>query len=178
MSDPPSIQAYCKTGEIETAQNMQEITEAIRRLEPLRPVRRFAEVGVLYGGSAMRYAEALCSPGAADLFLIDVDLPRFAPAASALRIHFNVHCLLTHEATPALLKSLDLLHIDADHSYPAVKHDYETFAPFVRKGGAIVLHDVCGKAGVIMFWAELQARGLRTETIRISYGPGIGIVWV
>ena len=36
---------------------------------------------------------------------------------------------------------IDFLHIDGDHSYKAVKQDIELFAPHVKKGHYIFLHD-------------------------------------
>jgi predicted O-methyltransferase YrrM len=38
-------------------------------------------------------------------------------------------------------EQFDLLFIDGDHSYPAVKADVNRFAPRVRQGGRIVFHD-------------------------------------
>ena len=37
--------------------------------------------------------------------------------------------------------SIDFLFIDADHSYEAVKADWNGWSPKVRKGGYIALHD-------------------------------------
>jgi predicted O-methyltransferase YrrM len=36
----------------------------------------------------------------------------------------------------------DLIFIDADHSYAAVKQDFEAFLPKISVGGALVLHDI------------------------------------
>lgn len=36
---------------------------------------------------------------------------------------------------------IDILFIDGDHRYEAVKQDYALFSPFVRKGGLIIFHD-------------------------------------
>lgn len=36
---------------------------------------------------------------------------------------------------------IDLLHIDGDHTYEAVRKDIELFAPHVKPGGYILLHD-------------------------------------
>lgn len=38
-------------------------------------------------------------------------------------------------------RPIDLLFIDADHSYKGVRRDWETWAPKVRPGGVIALHD-------------------------------------
>jgi predicted O-methyltransferase YrrM len=55
---------------------------------------------------------------------------------------------------------IDLLFIDADHSYDAVKKDFELYAPLVSDGGLIVLHDVVNPRwvdnGVAKFWQEIN----------------------
>lgn len=43
---------------------------------------------------------------------------------------------------PSIYMDIDLLHIDGDHSYDAVKFDYETWVPSVRPGGAVMFHDI------------------------------------
>ena len=184
MADPIGVKAYSVVDGIEAAQNAAEITEVIERVRrTLPPVKRFMEVGVLHGGSAIRYAHALCAPDATVL-LCDIDLPRFQKAARILKdTGYEVHCLHAGPETVAQVHDiltgapLDLLHIDANHEYPYVKADWLTYSPLVRPGGVVLLHDVCGKEGVIQFWAELKKTQPRTETVRISNGPGIGIVW-
>lgn len=55
---------------------------------------------------------------------------------------------------------IDILLIDGDHSYEAVKADYNNFAPQVRSGGVILLHDVSWeKKGVKKFYEELGKPG-------------------
>jgi predicted O-methyltransferase YrrM len=48
---------------------------------------------------------------------------------------------LSHEVGSNFLLSIDFLFIDADHSYEAVKRDWEGWFPKVRKGGYVALHD-------------------------------------
>lgn len=38
----------------------------------------------------------------------------------------------------------DLLFIDGDHTYAGVKADYDAYRPFVKPGGWIGFHDICG----------------------------------
>lgn len=60
---------------------------------------------------------------------------------------------------------VDLLFLDADHSYEATKEAFELYAPKVKKGGHIIFHDAWGHAGeredtpwpgVTKFCLELQ----------------------
>ena len=48
---------------------------------------------------------------------------------------------LSHEIGCKFSGSIDFLFIDADHSYEAVKADWDGWFPKVRKGGYIALHD-------------------------------------
>lgn len=37
---------------------------------------------------------------------------------------------------------IDILHIDGEHSYASTRHNFETWSPFVRSGGVVLMHDV------------------------------------
>jgi hypothetical protein len=50
---------------------------------------------------------------------------------------------------------IDLLFIDGDHSYAAVRRDFELYAPLTRH--IVAFHDMIGTAGVATFWAQLVA---------------------
>jgi hypothetical protein len=71
--------------------------------------------------------------------------------------------------------SIDLLHIDGLHTYEAVKHDFETWFPKVKKTGTILLHDICiarDDFGVNKFWEELHGQYNKIE-FHQSYGLGV-----
>ena len=84
---------------------------------------------------------------------------------------------------------VDVLFIDADHTYEGVKKDYELWSPLVRNGGCIVFHDVADHSKsnpacrVKQFWDELRAAhpmGIYAE-IRDATDPdwaGLGIMEV
>jgi predicted O-methyltransferase YrrM len=59
--------------------------------------------------------------------------------------------------------SLDVLFIDADHSYRAVQSDLAKYGPRVRKGGVILLHDT-----------ELEGAGVRRALV--EYAEKLGSV--
>lgn len=42
---------------------------------------------------------------------------------------------------------IDAIFIDGDHTYSAVKQDYQEWLPKVRQGGIIMFHDSCREAG-------------------------------
>ncbi|HEX9735795.1 MAG TPA: class I SAM-dependent methyltransferase [Thermoanaerobaculia bacterium] len=70
---------------------------------------------------------------------------------------------------------IDLLVIDADHSYAGVKSDFEMYGRLVAPDGLIAMHDICEfplhmrqwREGndVNIFWKELKERGYKTREI-------------
>lgn len=60
---------------------------------------------------------------------------------------------LSHEAARTWATPIDLLFIDADHSYQAVLRDFDDWSPFVKVGGWIAFHDawLTPPAGVDVF---------------------------
>ena len=58
---------------------------------------------------------------------------------------------------PAMSRPIDLLHIDADHGYDAVRLDFEAWSPHVRSGGAVMFHDVEAFADTVgRFFEEIE----------------------
>ena len=73
-------------------------------------------------------------------------------------------------------KQIDIIHIDGDHAYESVKHDYETWSPFVKENGVILFHDTCieelngNQYGVKRFFDELD---LPKVTFTHTFGLGV-----
>jgi hypothetical protein len=73
-------------------------------------------------------------------------------------------------------KQIDILHIDGDHAYESVKHDYETWSPFVKENGVILFHDTCieelngNHYGVKKFFEELD---IPKVTFTHTFGLGV-----
>lgn len=71
--------------------------------------------------------------------------------------------------------SVDLLHIDANHSYEGVKGDFESWFPKVSEQGVVLFHDVLNfdeGTEVPRFWGELK-QGHRCYENHFSYGLGV-----
>lgn len=47
----------------------------------------------------------------------------------------------SHDVAPKFAEMIDLLFIDADHSYESIKRDWHDWVPKVRHGGVVALHD-------------------------------------
>ena len=76
--------------------------------------------------------------------------------------------------------SIDILHIDGLHTYKAVKHDFETWLPKVKKdSGVILLHDIYVKRddfGVHKLWAELKKK--YKNTVSFKHSNGLGVIFL
>ena len=72
--------------------------------------------------------------------------------------------------------SIDILHIDGLHTYEAVKHDYETWAPKLKKESIVLFHDINVRErefGVWQLWEEVKIGKTFHE---VNNGHGLGIL--
>lgn len=73
----------------------------------------------------------------------------------------------------------DFLHVDGAHDYEACRHDVDSYAPLVTKGGLVALHDTLGYPGVAQVWTEIERaapeRCRRLEAEPRDWG-GYGVV--
>ena len=177
-----------------------EIARLLRELEPRRP-RTLLEIGTANGGSLFLFS-AVAAP---DAHLISVDLPgglfgggyeatreplydAFARPGQRLELlRADSHDPATRRRVEDLVggREVDFLFIDGDHSRAGVESDYLAYAPLVRAGGAIALHDVHPGpsslvGGVPEFWNELKPTVEHEEFVDsdAQEGYGIGLVKV
>jgi len=72
--------------------------------------------------------------------------------------------------------SIDVLHIDGLHTYEAVKEDFTTWLPKVKKGGIVLLHDIEERKdgfGVHKFWEEIETS---FPSFSFTHGHGLGVL--
>ena len=202
IDDALELAAAFRSGQLRIAVG-QVRSEIAGLLALLRedPPRTVLEIGTAEGGTLFLFAQ-VAAPGAT---LVSLDLPSglyrgrqdaahdrlyrgFARDGQRVEIvRGDSHDPATLAAVRTALRGadVDFLFIDGDHSYEGVKQDFEMYAPLVRSGGLIGLHDIVpypelpeAVGGVPDFWRELAA-GHRTEDLVESWeqgGFGIGLV--
>jgi len=80
----------------------------------------------------------------------------------------------SYEIAKTWNKKIDILFIDGDHRYQAVKNDYNLFSPFVKRGGLIIFHDAnCPRVGQVReFVEEINS----PKKIILDPYPGLAII--
>ena len=172
-----------------------ELAGFLELVEERRP-RRVVEIGTADGGTLFLLAWF----AADDATLVSVDLPagRFGGGYGVWRrslyasfgkprqrielVQADSHDARTKRAVERILdhEPVDLLFIDGDHTYEGVAADFEAYAPLVRDGGLVALHDIAPGpeekvGGVPRFWRELSGSARTHELVHGSSGDGFGI---
>ena len=160
-------------------QDAQELELSRKILRALAP-SVILEIGVDCGGSLTEWGRC-ATP---DAMLIGVDPCTDHAVIEAIPTQdVRIVSMYSKDAVPFVLnmlpKKVDFLFIDADHSYEAVKQDFELWSPMVRAGGVIGFHDVADpNVGVQRFWLELhdlwRTSGNWYKTELNVYNPGMG----
>jgi hypothetical protein len=73
-------------------------------------------------------------------------------------------------------QSIDILHIDGFHTYDAVKHDYETWLPKLKRESIVLFHDINVREqsfGVWKLWEKIKHENITYEFMN---GHGLGIL--
>jgi predicted O-methyltransferase YrrM len=176
-------------------QKETEILALLKRLKSVQP-RRVLEIGTATGGTLLLFSRVAAS----DALVVSIDMPEghFGGGYNLLRrrlyrsfarseqrivlIRSDSHRQITRRRLAAALagERLDFLFIDGDHSAAGTRQDFEDYAPFVRPGGLIALHDIRpderGWSGEVhRVWPELAARFNGEELVDESGPSGYGI---
>ena len=186
---------------IKPRQNPWEIKQLYKVVQELKP-RRVLEVGTAKGGTLYLWTQVAVK----DATIVSVDLPagEFGGAYPLCRIHIyrafarddqklhllrdDSHKFQTIQSISEIFGShpIDFVFIDGDHSYERVKADFFNYAPMVRPGGLIALHDILPRHDlpeiqVDRLWQHLK----KSYRVKELIGPegsgrriGIGLVYV
>jgi cephalosporin hydroxylase len=149
-----------------------DFAEFVRSEWPKIGARGVVELGVRHGGTSALWHQLLANARVIGVDRIGHDSyqePEFTQRARQMEwemkrftfVEGNTRDIYTRERVLAALNSapVGLLFIDADHSYLAVKSDFEIYYPLVAPGGLIAFHDIVDSprtgGGVAKFWSEL-----------------------
>lgn len=178
-------------------QNPWELEQLLLRVAARRP-RTVLEIGTSAGGLLFAIAQV----AAPDATLVSIDLPERTDSAElaaampqllaslaqptqvlhAVRDRSTIHGVRADVIALLGGRPLELLIIDADHTYGGVRADHEMYGGLVAPGGLIAFHDVAIRPDnsgrgydVGLYWDELCLRhGAALETIVDPDGePGL-----
>ena len=182
-------------------QKISELAPLIRILRR-RTLRTVVEIGTFKGGTFWLW----CQLAKSDASIISIDLKR--KSKSEMKMAKYLRGLAVDSQNIRLVRGdsgdintknqlieklygskIDLLFIDGDHSYQAVKNDFEFYSPLVRKGGIVVFHDIMDPAPfptiqVNRYWNELRDKYKVREFVDFDdergWGKwgGIGVVYM
>jgi predicted O-methyltransferase YrrM len=180
-----------RLGELAIApiQIRSELGALLEELRDLQP-KALLEIGTSRGGTLFMFTR-VAAPNA---LLISLDLPasdsgrRKRLYESFARDRQRVVFLTADSHSPEALaevrrhlgdRQLDFLFVDGDHAAEGVRKDFTMYAPLVRHGGLIALHDIAdGPAelvgGVPDFWRTVKNRDA-VELIENAGQEGFGI---
>jgi predicted O-methyltransferase YrrM len=196
--DPASIADWvfdAYHGALAPLQSRAELS-AFAELAKAHSPRSVLEIGTARGGTFL----VLCRMAAEDARIISIDLPAglggggypewkvpilksFTKQEQAIELlRVNSHLDETFATVKGLLggQKLDMLFIDADHSYAGAMSDFKRYSTLVRPGGLVCLHDVVPNPNsdvieVDKVWEEIS-KGGNAITIRDPANiPGFGI---
>jgi cephalosporin hydroxylase len=129
-------------------QKHAEIAQLLHALRALEP-SCILEIGVAGGGTNLLLSCAARSVRcvlAIDLYVRNKEKLAYYSPAGQERLFLDASSYAP--ATVAQVKAglagrpLDALFIDGDHGYDGARRDFEAYAPLVRAGGIIALHDI------------------------------------
>jgi predicted O-methyltransferase YrrM len=180
----------------------QEITGFLTFAREHKPIR-IGELGLFLGGTNLMLTHAL--PTVREVIGVDLHLRnksqlRYFGGSSHRQTYIEGRTCddATLEKVSQALGggTLDLLFIDADHSYDGVKQDFMHYRHFVRDGGIIAFHDIVqdhltkfghdpatfvgARSGeVFRFWKDLKPYYDTSREFVVDYnqdGCGIGAI--
>jgi cephalosporin hydroxylase len=174
---------------VETFQAPFELEQLVTIFEQLQPAS-VLEVGCWHGGTLWHWLQ---QPGATVVAIDDEMRMGHVWEDWADEAGSTLHLLRGSSHDPELIEAArdlgpyEFVFIDADHTYQAVRADWDNFRPMVARGGVVAFHDIVPRPGygVSEVWEEIRgATGARWVEIVETVAPenesrcGIGVVWL
>lgn len=151
------------------AYGMQHHSDLIIQLVKSVNCQTYLELGIYDGSTLARVGQYVPR-------VIGVDI-------KDLRINKQIgefHLSTTQDYLKNLTEKMDVVFIDADHSFESVKNDFNSVLPFVNEFGIIILHDTdpisekyldkgyCGDSYKMIDWLKAEYPELDVLTLPIS----------
>lgn len=165
-----------------TAGAQQKLSEFGKLLEmlPLKAGNKMIEIGSYHGGTLNAWAKLFDT-------VIAIDPEHGSQIEGVTYISGKSEDVFpeVRKALGSNFTKVDFLFIDGSHAYEDVKKDFEMYAPLVKKGGIIALHDIVDSpmhrelgCEVSRFWNDLKVSGpfITTEFIEGDDWGGIGVI--
>ena len=184
------------TGPVKVCQLERELDLVLEIYRSIRPAR-VLELGTAEGGTLYHWLQN-AEPWT-HVVTVDLPDPRYEPSehlydswlpdgVAVTQIRGDTHDPVTRQACKEH-GPFDWLFIDAAHTYEDARQDWDDYAPLMRPGGMVLLHDISlvrtyddgSEAGVWRLWREIQASGYLTRELRADMNVpayGIGVVRV
>jgi predicted O-methyltransferase YrrM len=140
------------------------------------------EVGIYRGAGSHYLAEALSENGGGELHLVEISSKYLSDVQKKLaknKLKIKVIPHLGRSDSPNILSALphaDIVFLDADHTYPCVKPDFENYWPLINKGGVMIIHDTVMWPGTRQLANELFKKGYPITTLATNGGAGISLI--
>lgn len=189
--------AVVKNVPVEMYQDEEEFAALLAEFRKLKP-KKILEVGSMFGGTLWHWINN--APKGASVLAVDLVVPESDGRYLEQKIGHDeqwpgwakdakVNLLVMDEDSKSprvreaildfLGNDIDFVFIDGDHSYNAVRADFDNFAPFVKDGGIVALHDINNRGtGVPEFWQAVKGSHYGAGCTEITNSPhgGIGMV--
>jgi cephalosporin hydroxylase len=167
---------------VDTAQTTWELEQMLQLVDTIRP-DRILEIGIWEGGTLWHWLQRAQAVTAVDDTMRDPGPGEWLCWAEEAGT--QLYLLHGDSRDPAIVESArrrgpyQFALIDADHTYQAVKADWENYRDMVE--GVVCFHDITPRPdyGVSELWGEIKAEH---RTVEIVDGTGIyngiGCVWL
>lgn len=206
-TDPMEVlncaQTYVGRGYYQGLRPFQEPLEilALARLVQSRHPKCIVEIGTAKGGTLFVWCRT--NPEAEKIVSIDLpggpygggydrrreklykEMVSDRPQMPLFLLRADSHSPQTLDKVRKILAGnlIDFLFIDGDHTYQGVSQDFHLYAPLVRQGGIIALHDIrtrdqnSASYGVSRFWEEQRVMFRHMEFAERENLYGIGVLF-